>query len=240
MGHLTARLLNPPPCSMHDDALLVHEQLALHSFRSPYTATFRARQPPSALLMSPTGRCRSCCNDQNACCTLRFTINSTCALSGAGAPLLAAAQLQQYIAGPVHIPVCHSALTLQCWLFHDEKLLIIQTMLLVCRRLAAGHRGVHHQRQVGGPRRHHVAAGHARRPPRRRANRQREGPLCRPGTVQNFTKIFDILVILRDEEFGHACLGACVRDGRSPLRVVHHACALRNLSHLPGAGTRAS
>lgn len=36
---------------MHDDALLVHEHLALHNFRSPYTTTFRAK-PPSALLFS--------------------------------------------------------------------------------------------------------------------------------------------------------------------------------------------
>jgi hypothetical protein len=33
--------------SMHDDELLVHEHLALHNFRSPYSTTFRAK-PPSA------------------------------------------------------------------------------------------------------------------------------------------------------------------------------------------------
>ena len=32
---------------MHDDQLLVHEHLAVHNFRSPYSTSFRAK-PPSA------------------------------------------------------------------------------------------------------------------------------------------------------------------------------------------------
>ena len=36
---------------MHNDELLVHEHLALHSFRSPYSTSFRAK-PPSVQLLS--------------------------------------------------------------------------------------------------------------------------------------------------------------------------------------------
>lgn len=38
--------------SIHDDAVLLHDRLALHAFRSPLIVTFRARQPQGVPLRS--------------------------------------------------------------------------------------------------------------------------------------------------------------------------------------------